>query len=319
MALSCGTCGKTLDGRTGIKTRGAVNSDRVYCECRECLGKRYARMCAAMGSGKEALYAMCAVLDIPFEPEKLKRRKTLQDVFCAYLGATDTAAGFAGTKDGARIVVEGPMNAGKIRAQNAEARKEAWRTKWGSGLTDSEYEELDRKYEVESHEFKGNITPRIDKNLIALSKLDVEFDRAMRDGDFDTANRITDIIKKTRDMESLRASDDKPTEEMRVDAIVDALERRGAMTDGTLLGRDELLKWIADATKAHYSTSLDIIDAVMLASENARRRTEGDRALTAVPDYLQVRDDFGELEIVMTEAERTVMQDLGKLPPRREN
>ena len=315
MALSCGTCGKTLDGRTGIRKRGGG----TYCECRECLGKRYARMCESVGSGKEALYALCAVLDIPFEPMKLKRRKTFQDVFWAYLNAVDTTEGFAGTRGGGKIVVEGPMNSGRIREQDAEERKEAWLAKWGGGLTDSEYEELDRKYEVESHEFKGNITPRIDKNLIALSKLDVEFDRAMRDSDFDTANRITDIIKKTRDMESLRASDDKPTEEMRVDAIVDALERRGAMTDGTLLGRDELLKWIAESTRAHYSTSLDIIDAVMLASENARRRTEGDRALTAVPKYLQVKDDFGELEIAMTDTERDVMKDLGKLPPRREN
>ena len=289
-----------------------------YCECRECLGKRFARTCAALGSGKEALYAMCAVLDIPFEPGKMKRRKTLNDTFSGYLNATDTMAGFAGTKDGAKIVVEGPMNAARKKEQDSEARMEAWRTKWGSGLTDSEYEELDRKYEVESHEFKGNITPRIEKNLIALSKLDVEFDRAMRESDFDTANRITDIIKKTRDMESLRASDDKPTEEMRVDAIVDALERRGAMTDGTLLSRDELLRWIAEATRSHYPTSLDVIDAVMLASENARRRTEGDRALTTVPDYLQVRDEHGELEIVMTEQERDVMKDLGKLPPRRE-
>ena len=171
---------------------------------------------------------------------------------------------------------------------------------------------------MEAHEFKGNITPRIEKNLIALSKLDVEFDKAMRTGDFDVANRITDIIKKTRDMESMKASDEKPAEEMRVDAIVDALERRGAMTDGTLCDRNTLLKWIADSTHTHYGTSLDIIDAVMLVAENARRRTDGERVLTEVPDYLQVNDVFGELESGMTDQEKSIMKELGKLPPRRE-
>ena len=119
-------------------------------------------------------------------------------------------------------------------------------------------------------------------------------------------------------MESMKASDEKPAEEMRVDAIVDALERRGAMTDGTLCDRETLLKWISDVTHIKYGHSLDIIDAVMLVAENARRRTDGERVLTEVPDYLQVPDVWGELERGMTEQEKGVMKELGKLPPRRE-
>lgn len=312
----CGTCGKTLNDRNAIKIKGAY-----YCECRVCAGKRFESLCDILTSGKEALYAMCAVMDIPFEPEKARKSRIgLLETFVKYLDAVNLEEGFANTKGAAQIVIEGPMkkSGAKNDKINEEKRREAWRTKWGSGLTDPEYEELDRKYEVESHEFKGNLTPRIEKNLIALSKLDVEFDRAVRTGDFDTANRITDIIKKTRDMESLRASDDKPNEEMRVDAIVDALERRGAMTDGTLLSRDDLLKWIAESTRSHYQTSLDIIDTVMMVAENARRRTDGERVLSTVPDYLQVRDQYGELEIGMTEQEKGVMKELGRMPPRRE-
>lgn len=317
--MNCGTCGKTLDSRNGIKVKGTFSQDGYHCECGDCAGKRFALLCEVFGSGKEALYVMCASMDIPFLPGKVKRKRTLPETFKAYLKTVDTTGGFKGTQTGARITVDRTAGSGEEKgADSSENRKEAWLTKWGAGLSDAEYEELDRKYEVESHEFKGNLTPRIEKNLIALSKLDVEFDRAMREGDFDKANRITDIIKKTRDMESLRASDDKPTEEMRVDAIVDALEKRGAMTDGTLLGRDELLKWIAESSHTHYSTSLDIIDAVMLVSENARRRTEGERVLSSLPDYLQVEDKYGELEIGMTDQEKAVMQELGRLPPRRD-
>ena len=317
----CGTCGKTLNSRNGIKVKGTFSQGGYHCECRDCAGKRFALLCQTFGSGKEALYVMCASMDIPFIPGKAKRKRTLPETFLRYLDAMETMDGFKATRGGAKITVDAPNkgsdgNGGEEK--QAASRKEEWRTKWGSGLSDAEYEELDRKYEVESHEFKGNMTPRIEKNLIALSKLDVEFDRAMREGDFDKANRITDIIKKTRDMESLRASDDKPTEEMRVDAIVDALEKRGAMTDGTLCDRETLLKWIEKSTHAHYNTSLDIIDAVMLVSENARRRTEGERVLNTLPDYLQVQDKYGELEIGMTEQEQAVMKELGRLPPRRE-
>ena len=319
--MNCGTCGKTLDSRNGIKVKGTFSQGGFHCECRSCAGKRFAHLCQVFGSGKEALYIMCASMDIPFVPEVVKKKRVLSDAFAMYLLNVDTEAGFRNTMDKGRVTLESfaPKELEKEQPEEEKAeRQEAWRTKWGSGLFDAEYEELDRKYEVESHEFKGNITPRIEKNLIALSKLDVEFDRAMRETDFDKANRITDIIKKTRDMESLRASDDKPTEELRVDAIVDALERRGAMTNGTLLGREELLKWIAESTRTHYSTSLDIIDAVMLVSENARRRTEGERVLSTLPEYLQVEDKYGELEIGMTDQEKTVMKELGRLPPRRE-
>jgi len=319
--MNCGTCGKTMDSRNGIKVKGTFSRSGIHCECRECAGKRFAHLCQVFGSGRKALYVMCANIDIPYEPGNVKKKRTLTETFEEYVGTVNTESGFAGTKSAGQIVVDKPQSSGNGGPMSEKAladRQEAWRTKWGSGLSESEYEELDRKYEVESHEFKGNLTPRIEKNLIALSKLDVEFDRAMRESDFDKANRITDIIKKTRDMESLRASDDKPNEELRVDAIVDALERRGAMTDGTLLGREDLLKWIAESTHTHYSTSLDIIDAVMLVSENARRRTEGERVLSSLPDYLQVEDEYGELEVTMTDQEKAVMQELGRLPPRRE-
>ena len=317
--MNCGTCGKTLDSRNGIKVKGTFSHGGLHCECRECAGKRFALLCEVFGSGREALYVMCASMDIPFRPETVKKKRSLMEMFALYIDEIDTESGFRDTRERGKIEIDLPNAGNTAGAKGSEKqRKETWTDKWGAGLTDAEYEELDRKYEVESHEFKGNLTPRIEKNLIALSKLDVEFDRAMREGDFDKANRITDIIKKTRDMESLRASDDKPTEEMRVDAIVDALEKRGAMTDGTLLGRDDLLRWIAESTRTHYSTSLDIIDAVMLVSENARRRTEGERVLSSLPDYLQVEDKYGELEIGMTDQEKAVMQELGRLPPRRE-
>lgn len=319
-AKKCCTCGKVIGEDNGIKVDKALSPSGWHGECRECTGKRFAYLSFQAGSTKEALYLMCAATDIPYDAAFSPKSNIPAEVWEEYLSITDTQKRFyTGTTKMAAIFEVGDLPKPLLKEKTKEDRKrEEWRDKWGSGLADEDYEELDRKYNVESHEFKGNITPRIEKNLIALSKLDVEFDKAMRTGDFDVANRITDIIKKTRDMESMKASDEKPAEEMRVDAIVDALERRGAMTDGTLCDRDTLLKWIADSTHIHYGTSLDIIDAVMLVAENARRRTDGERVLTEVPDYLQVNDVFGELETSMTDQEKSIMKELGKLPPRRE-
>lgn len=319
-AKKCCTCGKVIGEDNGIKVDTALSPSGWHGECKECTGKRFVYLSFQAGSTKEALYIMCAACDIPFNPMFTPKDKNPAAVWTEYLKSIDTRKRFyTGTTKVAAVFEDGDLPEPLAKEKTKEdLKREEWREKWGSGLSDEDYEELDRKYNVESHEFKGNITPRIEKNLIALSKLDVEFDKAMRTGDFDVANRITDIIKKTRDMESMKASDEKPAEEMRVDAIVDALERRGAMTDGTLCDRDTLLKWIADSTHIHYGTSLDIIDAVMLVAENARRRTDGERVLTEVPDYLQVTDVFGELETGMTDQEKAIMKELGKLPPRRE-
>lgn len=316
----CPTCGTDIGEENGIRVKKTfVSPDGYACECVTCAGKRFAYVSTATGSYPAALYAMCAALDVPYKPRVPVKGNGAEEIWTNYLAAVDTVAGFAAGATGPDSALGDTTPAKAKKELDAERKqREAWYDRWGSGLGDSEYEELERKYRVESHEFKGNITPRIEKNLIALSKLDVEFDKAVREGDFDTANRITDIIKKTRDMESMKASDEKPAEEMRVDAVVDALERRGAMTDGTLCDRETLLKWIADATHGHYSTSLDVIDTVMLVTENARRRTEGERPLAAVPRNLQIKDEWNELETEMTEQEKAVMQELGRIPPPRE-
>lgn len=285
------------------------------------MSKRFANLVRVTGSYRAPLFALCAVMDLPVLAKKQVKGKTPEEMFYSYMEGMDGSAGFASSNVNLfQWLKEAPDGAERIQEQeNAkQISPDEMRAKWGADVPEEDWADLEKKYETESHEFKGNITPRIEKNLIALSKLDLDFDRAMANKDFDTANRITDIIKKTRDMESMRASDEKPAEEMRVDAIVDALERRGAMTDGTLCDRETLLKWIAESTHTHYNASLDIIDAVMLVSENARRRTEGERMLTAVPKYLQVEDQYNELESSMTPQEVDVMKGLGAMPPARE-
>lgn len=317
---ACPSCGKGITAENGIRVRITPQSPDGYAtECALCAGKRFARIYSDTGVYAAAMYAMCAAYDLPYEPDAIQDGKAAATVWKRYLASVDTGLGFGSgivlPDDAARGLV---LSDGEKKLAEEKKNREAWYDRWGSGLDDSEYEELDRKYRVESHEFKGNITPRIEKNLIALSKLDLEFDRAVRRGDFDTANRITDIIKKTRDMESMKASDEKPAEEMRVDAIVDALEKRGAMTDGTLCDRKTLLKWIAESTRGNYATSLDVIDTVMLVTENARRRTEGERPLSYVPKDLQIDDARHELQDEMTPQEMAVMQELGRVPPERE-
>ena len=81
--MNCGTCGKTLDSRNGIKVKGTFSQDGYHCECGDCAGKRFALLCEVFGSGKEALYVMCASMDIPFLPGKVKRKRTLPETFKA--------------------------------------------------------------------------------------------------------------------------------------------------------------------------------------------------------------------------------------------
>lgn len=305
-----------------IRVPKTFSPSGVYCTCKSCAAKRFSNLVRVTGSFRASLFALCAVMDLPVLVKKQVKGKTPEEMFYSYLDGLDGGTGFASsTVNLFQWLKDAPDGAERIAEEEEHSSSlspEKMREKWGGDVPETDWVELEKKYETESHEFKGNITPRIEKNLIALSKLDVDFDRAMANKDFDTANRITDIIKKTRDMESMRASDEKPAEEMRVDAIVDALERRGAMTDGTLCDRETLLKWIAESTHTHYNASLDIIDAVMLVSENARRRTEGEQMLTSVPKYMQVEDQYNELESHMTPQEVEIMKGLGAMPPSRD-
>lgn len=310
----CCSCGREMFSGIQLHVPKVFFQDGIYPMCKDCVAKMYAYVTEKTGNRKWAAQAICAAMDTAYVPGLLNDTGDAGADFTRYLHEVYYGVGGRFMNGNTRTAWADDDKPAAVTGR--KPKKQTLESKWGAGLTDAEYAVLEEKYETEAHEYKDSITPRIEKNLITLSKLDVDLDAAIAKGDFDTANRITDIIRKTREMESLRASDERPNETARADALVNALEANGAMTDGRLKSYDELLKLIGEA-RGHYEHSLDIVDSVMMAVTNSMRMTAGERPVRELPPEMQVEDTKGELEKKITPLEAETLKGLNKMPVQR--
>ena len=183
--------------------------------------------------------------------------------------------------------------------------------------TPMEIKELDSMYAEQAAEYKGSITQRVDMAIREICVCRMEWKKCVGVGDAAGAKKYSDMIKDVMARESLRANDAKPTETMRIDSLIDRLERKGAMVDGSLVGRKQLLEILA-ADHPQYRTSLDVVDAMMMAIVNTMRRNSGQSELDTLPITAQITDDFGELMSEPTEQEKRAMEDIGVVRPVRD-
>ena len=110
--------------------------------------------------------------------------------------------------------------------------------------------------------------------------------------------------------------DTRPLDSVKIDSIIDALEKKGMVREGKIVGRDELVKIIAGASQS-YNTSLDVVDEMMFAILNTMRRNNGESELNELPVSAQVKDRKGELRERMSDRERRDSNALGVIPPAR--
>ena len=99
--------------------------------------------------------------------------------------------------------------------------------KWGDGLTEDEYRSLELSYRSMAAEYKGLITPRLELNLIDISKWRLERDKSIKAGDTAAAKRYTDMIKSTMDSEAMKVGDSRQVEHIRIDGMAQRLEDMG--------------------------------------------------------------------------------------------
>lgn len=205
-------------------------------------------------------------------------------------------------------------------------RRDQLRDKWGRNFaddegnlkdyTDSEIEELERIYKMLSAEYKGAMTPRMEYALRKIVKLELEQQKAMAKGDSQEAKRYADIIKDVKKAEGMNVGDTRPLDSVKIDSIIDALEKKGMVKEGKIVGRAELVKILAGASQS-YNTSLDVVDEMMFAILNTMRRNNGESELNELPVSAQVKDRKGELRERMSDRERRDSNALGVIPPTR--
>ena len=201
----------------------------------------------------------------------------------------------------------------KVHKETESERRERWDHEWGESVPDTDCKKLDQTYDMIAEEYRPNITKRLEINLRDLAKIRLLRDKAIEEGNSSAVKQYTDAIDKIMASESMKAGDVKPVEALRPDALIDRLEKRGV----TLYSQEEVAQYI-NGDKGEYSTSIDIVDFMMLKWMNTYRANNGESELGMLPKSLQVEDLYGELQPRMTQKEADAMADLGEVVPPRE-
>jgi hypothetical protein len=200
------------------------------------------------------------------------------------------------------------------------------RLKWGSRIdsegnrinyTDADLEELERLYKNQAAEFSNVMTPRQQGGVIEICTFRLEMNRCIAAGDSAGAKRYSDMINAAMSREAMKAGDVKQLEATRIDSLIVNLEKKGAIKDGKIVGRDELIRILSNDHPI-YHTSLDVVDEMLFAIINTMKKNNGEPEMDELPLSAQVEDVFGQLLATPTAKEKQAMAETGIVPPTRE-
>lgn len=295
----------------------------------------------------EALYSACIAFDVPCIPKVLDgvELNDLDNPWQTYLDLLDEQGEYIvngkvrGFKDGYKTIFSlfgGDLThkdfGERIKRDLAKVKKGQEKkaqqigtdeqiAKWGKlsiykGLNWSQdlYDELDRIHETRASAYKGvDLNGQQQAILVKVAKNDAIYDHLMRTG---LAKLATDIQKSTSQLladENMRPKDKKPVEELRLDALVLALEEAGLMENGDLLNYDELIEVLRDrfVKSKKYNYSLDIADQMILDVINSMRYNADLPYIQDLPEEFAPVDEYGEFEPEETEREKENKRFLG--------
>lgn len=333
----CWKCGEILS-EENCRTSTDSQSGFAFM-CVECEQRTYDHYAQTQGK-YHALLTACSAFDVPLKPILLdsinldeeesawftyinllseSRQDTKNGKPLGFADGVTTLWGLFGNKLGEpnfdkRIAFEKD----KLKKQvGTESQRERWGTLpiyKGLNWTNELYDELDRLYSIRESAYKGqDLTSQQTATLIKVAKNDAIYDHLMRTG---LAKLATDIQKSTSQLladENMRPKDKKPVEELRLDALVLALEEAGLMENGDLLTYDELIEVLRDRfVKSHkYDYSLDVADQMMLDVINSMRQNADLPPIQDLPEEFAPVDEYGEFEPEETEREKENKRFLG--------
>lgn len=319
----CLSCGKELipSNTKGVRTNWFSTGYIPWCI--DCQTKRVKELQKSCEDKQMAIYIYCAACDIPFYAEIAKQSKDwkvyLQNLREKELNRNAVSGEYTTFDAGEKVYTKEE----KTVKSNITQLRERWGSKFSEDgepveYTKRELEELEGLYREQAAEFKGSMTPRVDMSLREICVARLEWKRCVGVGDSQGAKRYSDMIKDAMAREGMRATDVKPLESMKVDALITHLEEKGAVQNHQIVGVDELREILA---KDHpqYHTSLDVVDEIIMCTVNTMRRNNGESELFELPKEGQVKDVFHELLDTPTEHEQEVMAELGIIPPVRES
>ena len=287
-----------------------------------------------------ALFYCCIEFDRPFDMLAVPKEPDVGEKWIAYLDnlrlkKLDTRRGeplgfLDGLTDITKIFGEG-LSAGEFTkavgneksARNRKVGTAQQRKNWGENsaknpYTSEDYDELDRIYEALSSDLMvaGGVSVKQEFILRDCAKMTLDRDKMRAIGQYDKAAKLNKMVQDNLSSEGLRKRDAKPIDDLRIDGIVDRLEKAGLLKNGKQCSPDEMFE-ILFHRRPKYSYTKDAAEQILLYMANTTRVNDGLSELPTLPPDMRLRDDLGEFAEEPDEQEKESYKELGivKMPP----
>lgn len=287
-----------------------------------------------------ALFYCCIEFDRPFDMLAVPKEPDVGEKWIAYLDnlrlkKLDTRRGeplgfLDGLTDITKIFGEG-LTAGEFTkavgneksARNRKVGTAQQRKNWGENsaknpYTSEDYDELDRIYEALASDLMaaGGVSVKQEFILRDCAKMTLDRDKMRAIGQYDKAAKLNKMVQDNLSSEGLRKRDAKPIDDLRIDGIVDRLEKAGLLKNGKQCSPDEMFE-ILFHRRPKYSYTKDAAEQILLYIANTTRVNDGLSELPTLPPDMRLRDDLGEFAEEPDEQEKESYKELGivKMPP----
>lgn len=287
-----------------------------------------------------ALFYCCIEFDRPFDMLAVPKEPDVGEKWIAYLDnlrlkKLDTRRGeplgfLDGLTDITKIFGEG-LTAGEFTkavgneksARNRKVGTAQQRKNWGENsaknpYTSEDYDELDRIYEALASDLMaaGGVSVKQEFILRDCAKMTLDRDKMRAIGQYDKAAKLNKMVQDNLSSEGLRKRDAKPIDDLRIDGIVDRLEKAGLLKNGKQCSPDEMFE-ILFYRRPKYSYTKDAAEQILLYMVNTTRVNDGLSELPTLPPDMRLRDDLGEFAEEPDEQEKESYKELGivKMPP----
>ena len=287
-----------------------------------------------------ALFYCCIEFDRPFDMLAVPKEPDVGEKWIAYLDnlrlkkldmRRGEPLGFLdGLTDITKIFGEG-LSAGEFTkavgneksARNRKVGTAQQRKNWGENsaknpYTSEDYDELDRIYEALSSDLMaaGGVSVKQEFILRDCAKMTLDRDKMRAIGQYDKAAKLNKMVQDNLSSEGLRKRDAKPIDDLRIDGIVDRLEKAGLLKNGKQCSPDEMFE-ILFHRRPKYSYTKDAAEQILLYIANTTRVNDGLSELPTLPPDMRLRDDLGEFAEEPDEQEKETYKELGivKMPP----
>lgn len=282
-----------------------------------------------------SIFYMCVRYDVPFETSAVPRTNT-SSAWADYKNKLRRKGAYHKPNFGGKGFLDGMVDLTKIfgadltlrefsKAVDAEvaaritrAGTNKQRAAWGSGgaktpYTKEDYDELDRLYAAFSSRQKGmGIDTQQEYILRDCARMELQKQKYIQAKDIGSAQKLNAMIQTNLASENLRKKDEKPMDDLRIDGIADALEKKYGIDPERMLAKEKAVEICCKWFMEHgYPETLDCAHKMTLAIINATRINNEEPPLMDLPEELSFTDDFGEFAEKPNEAEQQAYEYLG--------